>query len=468
MPKPLLMPQFGESVVEGTITKWLKSVGDSVEEYEPLVEVNTDKVDTEIASPTSGVLLKILTEPGVVAHTGTVLAWIGAKGEAVPEGAASAAGQAASAATGKPPEAKAQAASAQTSAPPSTAKAQPPGDGGTSQPESTSPPPTTTSPRSSVPSAPTPGRTRDLGFISPVVARIASEHNVDLFQVPGTGQGGRITKEDVLKYIETGAQAAPAEPIAIPPSPRPPAAISPESAVPRAPIAESQDLIPMTPVRKAIAEHMVMSERTSPHVTTVMEINMSKVVAHRQANKSAFERAGANLTYTAYFVAASAAALKEQPIVNSSFSDQGIVLHRQINIGMATSLGEEGLIVPVIKNAGDLSLLGLAKAINDLATRARARKLNPDEVRGGTFTITNHGTTGSLFATPIINQPQCAILGVGMIQKRVIVVTDSAGNDALAIRPMVYVSLTFDHRVLDGAIADVFLGKVVQSLQNWS
>jgi 2-oxoglutarate dehydrogenase E2 component (dihydrolipoamide succinyltransferase) len=460
MPKPLLMPQFGESVVEGTITKWLKSVGDSVEEYEPLVEVNTDKVDTEIASPTSGVLLEILAEPGVVAHTGTVLAWIGAKGEAIPEGAASTAGQAASAAAGKPPEAKAQSASAQTSTLPSTAKSQTSGDGGKSKSESIS--------GSPVSIAPTPGRTRDLGFISPVVARIASEHNVDLFQVQGTGQGGRITKEDVLKYIETGAQVTPAEPSVASPSPHPPTTISPESAAPRTPIAESQDLIPMTPVRKAIAEHMVMSERTSPHVTTVMEIDMSKVVAHRQANKAAFERAGANLTYTAYFIAASATALKEQPIVNSSFSDQGIVLHRQINIGMATSLGEEGLIVPVIKNAGDLSLLGLAKAINDLATRARARKLNPDEVRGGTFTITNHGTTGSLFATPIINQPQCAILGVGMIQKRVVVITDSAGNDALAIRPMVYVSLTFDHRVLDGAIADVFLGKVVQSLQNWT
>jgi 2-oxoglutarate dehydrogenase E2 component (dihydrolipoamide succinyltransferase) len=224
----------------------------------------------------------------------------------------------------------------------------------------------------------------------------------------------------------------------------------------------------MTPVRRAIADHMVLSERTSPHVTTVMEVDLSRVVTHRQANKAAFEQSGANLTYTAYFVAASAAALKEHPIVNSSFSEQGILLHRQVNIGIAASLGEEGLIVPVIKNAGDLSLLGLAKAINDLATRARAKKLLPDEVKGGTFTITNHGTTGSLFATPIINQPQCAILGVGMIQKRVVVVSDAAGDDALAIRPMVYLSLTFDHRILDGAIADAFLGKVVQSLQNWT
>jgi pyruvate/2-oxoglutarate dehydrogenase complex dihydrolipoamide acyltransferase (E2) component len=207
---------------------------------------------------------------------------------------------------------------------------------------------------------------------------------------------------------------------------------------------------------------MVFSKHTSPHVTTVMEADLSKVVKHRGANKGAFERDGVNLTFTAYFVSAVVSALKEYPIVNSSWSEEGIILHRQINIGMAASMGEGGLIVPVIKNADSLSLLGLARAINDLAERARGKKLQPDEVKGGTFTITNHGTSGSLFATPIINQPQCGILGVGMIQKRVVVI-----DDAIAIRPMVYVSLTFDHRILDGAIADYFLGTVVKSLQNW-
>lgn len=218
----------------------------------------------------------------------------------------------------------------------------------------------------------------------------------------------------------------------------------------------------MTPVRRMIAEHMVLSKHTSPHVTTVMEADLSRVVAHRDANKAVFARDGANLTYTAYLVSAIVAALKAHPIVNSSWSEQGIVLHREINIGMATSLGEAGLIVPVIKSADSLSLLGLARTINDLANRARLHQLKPDEVKGGTFTLTNHGTSGSLFATPIINQPQCAILGVGAIQKRAVVI-----NDAIAIRPMAYISLTFDHRILDGAIADYFLGKVVEYLQNW-
>ena len=212
---------------------------------------------------------------------------------------------------------------------------------------------------------------------------------------------------------------------------------------------------------------MVHSKHTSPHVTTVMEVDMSAVVAHRAANKENFARDGVNLTFTAYFVAATSIALKAFPIVNSSWSEAGIVLHRQVNIGMATSLGEAGLIVPVIKHADSLSLLGLARAINDLASRARSRKLAPDEVKGGTFTITNHGTGGSLFAQPIINQPQCGILGVGTIQKRVVVLSDKALGDVIAIRPMVYLSFTFDHRILDGAIADDWLGKVVQTLRSW-
>jgi 2-oxoglutarate dehydrogenase E2 component (dihydrolipoamide succinyltransferase) len=313
---------------------------------------------------------------------------------------------------------------------------------------------------------PATGRDRDLGFISPVVAKIASEYKVDLFQVLGTGGDGRITKKDILKYVETRETAPPeAMPIYTTPTKSVPAPSITKP--PTVPSAIPGDVLPLTPVRKAIAEHMVMSKHTSPHVTTVMEVDLSKVVAHRSANKDIFSRDGVNLTFTAYFVSATSAALKAYPIVNSSWSDQGVVLHRAINIGMATSLGEEGLIVPVIKDADGLSLLGIARTVNDLANRARTKKLQPDEVKGGTFTITNHGISGSLFASPIINQPQCGILGVGAIQKRVVVISDENLGDIIAIRPMAYITLTFDHRILDGAIADYFLAKVVESLQQF-
>ncbi len=312
----------------------------------------------------------------------------------------------------------------------------------------------------------------ELGFISPIVARLAAEHQLDLHQVPGSGLHGRITKQDVLDYLER--KAAGGEALAESPGlaqvTRPTAAVissTPASTSAYAPFSlPGDEILPLTPVRRAVAEHMVFSERTSPHVTTVMEADLSRVIAHRQANKDAFARDGVNLTFTAYFTAAAVAALKAFPIVNSSWSEQGIIIHHTINIGMATSLGEGGLIVPVIKGAESLSLLGLARSINDLAGRARARQLKPDEVKGGTFTITNHGITGSLFAAPIINQPQCAILGVGAVQKRVVVTTDASGSDALVIRPMVYLSLTFDHRILDGALGDMFLAKVVELLGN--
>ncbi len=405
------MPHLGESVDEGVVTKWLIAVGDFIEEYEPLLEVNTDKVDTEIPSPASGVLLKILIPEGTTVQAGSVLAWIGEEHESPPDNV---------------PEAQKSSTSTSTTTTPITTRN------------------VETSTKVEIPA---PGRDRELGFISPVVARIASEYGIDLYQVTGTGKGGRITKKDVLAYVEVdqmGDLDASRTPT-----------ISPE------PLRETE-MLPLSPVRRAIAEHMVLSKHTSPHVTTVMEVDLSHVVAHRDANKAAYAKDGTNLTFTAYFVAAIVAALKTYPLVNSSWSDDGIILHKEINIGMATSLGEEGLIVPVIKNADELSMLGLARTINDLADRARAKQLQPEEVRGGTFTITNHGTSGSLFATPIINQPQCAILGVGAIQKRVIVI-----EDAIAIRPMVYISLTFDHRILDGAIGDYFLGKVVESLLSW-
>lgn len=431
MPEKVVMPQLGESVVEGTVAKWLKKEGDEVKNMEALLEVSTDKVDTEIPSPADGILLKILVPDGLTVKAGALLAWIGQAGEDLPDEA------------------------------PETAKAA----GVSTAPKVAAPP---------VPADVASGRKTDLGFISPVVARLAREKNLDLSRVPGTGESGRITKKDVLAYLgqkptadaaETAAWETPGEgdlfrptEMMFPKSTPEPAAAPPDA--PARPAAGS--LIPFTTVRKTIAARMIASVQTAPHVTTVMEADLGQVTAHRQARKPEFERASVHLTYTAYFITAIIKALKTHPTVNSSWTDEGIRLHGEINIGMAVSLGEEGLIVPVIKSAENLSLLGLARSINDLSARARSRGLKPEEVQGATFTLTNHGTGGSLFATPIISQPQCAILGTGAVQKRAMVV-----NDAIAIRPMVYLSLTFDHRILDGAGADGFLAAVVDCLENW-
>lgn len=431
MPIRVIMPQLGEGVDEGTVTKWLKVKGDQVEEYEPLLEINTDKVDTEIPSPESGVLLDILVAEGSLVKAGTLLAWIGREGESIPAGGIVA---------------------DEESVPPRSEAAE----------ERIS------SPDTSVPEA---GRDRDLGFISPVVARMASEHNVDLYQVNGTGQGGRITKNDVLAFINgdpsKGLRLRSGELVSPQTAPVQTKVDVEAEAAHLSGVLAMGEVVPLSPVRRAIADHMVRSKHTSPHATAINEVDLSRVVAHRQANKETFKRDGVKLTFTAYFVAAVVTALKAYPIVNSSWSEEGVVIHPHIHIGMATSLGEEGLIVPVIRNADQFSLLGLARAINDLAGRARSKSLQPDEVRGGTFTITNHGVTGSLLATPIINQPQCAILGVGAIQKRVVVVSDKERGDTIAIRPMAYLGITFDHRILDGAVSDYFLTKVVESLGDW-
>ena len=405
MATKVLVPLLGEGIEEVTVIKWLKKEGDSVSELEPLLEVNTDKVDTEIPAPASGTVLKILAEEGVPAKVGAVLALIGKPGEAVDN-----------AGTGV------------QSLPTLEKKAE------TSQPQEML----------------TPTQTKDIGFISPVVAKVAAEHGVNLQQVQGTGLHGRITKNDVLAFVESGKQ----KDIAVTHT-RPIA-----SAV--APMMGDQ-LIKHTVIRKQIAEHMVMSKHSSPHVLTVMEADMNRVVKHHSSNKEVFARDGVNLTFTAYFMMAIVAGLKAYPHVNSSWTDEGILVHRDISLGMATSLGEDGLIVPVIKGADNLSLLAMARGVNDLANRARSKKLQPDEVKGGTFTLTNHGTSGSLFAFPVINQPQSGILGVGALQKRVVVI-----DDAIAIRPMVYLSFVFDHRILDGASADRFLMKVKETLENWS
>jgi 2-oxoglutarate dehydrogenase E2 component (dihydrolipoamide succinyltransferase) len=430
MPTNVIMPQLGESVVEGTVTRWLKRVGETVTEFEPLLEVNTDKVDTEIPAPATGTVLRVAVPEGQTVQAGTLLAVIGQPGEVV---------------------------------------ASEPADGGRA-PVTAPAPPAEANPAEA-------GRRGDLGFLSPVVARIASARGIDLAQVRGTGQGGRITKMDVLAFAEGRGASAPApwETPALGELFRPSEELqrAPTSgAAPISAAAPAGRLVPLNVVRRSIAEHMVRSRHTSPHVSTIMEADLSRVLSHRQAHKESFARDGVNLTLTAYFVSASVAALKAVPMVNASWSEQGIVLHRSVNVGVAVSLGDEGLIVPVVREADQHSLLALARKVNDLSGRARAHRLAPDEVQGGTFTLTNHGVSGSLFATPIINQPQCAILGVGALQKRVIVVEtpDPGGGvqDSLAIRPMVYLSLTFDHRILDGAMADAFLGKVVERLERWA
>ena len=418
MATKVLVPLLGEGIEEVTVIKWLKKEGDSVNELEPLLEVNTDKVDTEIPAPATGTVLKIIAEDGLPAKVGSVLAFIGKAGESVESGNAES----------EPVKAESNVKSDALS----LSKGQ---TSNVAQPEILDVP-----------------RSTDLGFISPVVAKIAAEHGVNLQQVNGTGLNGRITKNDVLGYVESGKSK-----VAVAPSP-----VARHSSPVVAPMVGDQ-LIKHTTIRKQIAEHMVMSKHTSPHVLTVMEADMSRVAKHRSMNKEIFARDGINLTFTAYFMMAIVAGLKNYPTVNSSWSDEGVLVHKAVNIGMATSLGEEGLIVPVIKDADNHSLLAMARSVNDLANRARSKKLQPDDVKGGTFTLTNHGISGSLLAYPVINQPQCGILGVGAMQKRVIVI-----DDAIAIRPMVYLSFVFDHRILDGASADWFLMKVKETLENWA
>jgi pyruvate/2-oxoglutarate dehydrogenase complex dihydrolipoamide acyltransferase (E2) component len=499
MATKVTLPQMGEGVTDATVTKWLKKEGDEVKEYDPLVEVNTDKVDTEIPSPVSGTVLKIMQTEGSTVPVDSVLVWIGKAGEAVPSNGG-----------GETPKPKTE------------AKVQPEQPKAAIQPV----PVATTSPQPvqarvvPVASAPAAQGSQGAGAVSPLVARIAAEHGVNLAAVRGSGAGGRVTKEDVLAYVQSGgAQPAPTAtgPVSMPKFDGQNMAtfLSPvvknlvqennldvsriagtgeggrvtkkdveaalanggsRAAIPLAPAQPRKaqfppaflDAVPgsvmkLNPVRKAIAEHMVRSKHTSPHVTTIMEVDMVAVSAHRAANKAAFAQQNVNLTFTAYFVAAMVAACQAYPIVNSSWSDEGMAIHGAINVGVATALEPDGLIVPVVKNAGGMTLMQMATAVNDLSGRARGKQLKPDEVQGGTITLTNHGTSGSLFATPIINQPQCAILGTGAIQKRAVVI-----NDAIAIRPMVYMGLTFDHRILDGAVADYFLGTVKFTLENWA
>ncbi|NCC31758.1 MAG: 2-oxo acid dehydrogenase subunit E2 [Chloroflexia bacterium] len=430
MTTELTMPQLGESVTEGTIGRWLKQPGETVAKYEPLLEVITDKVDSEVPAPVAGTLLEILVPEGETVRVGTVIARLGSPTDAVAPA---------------PPA---------RSAPPA-----PPEAGAVPRAE-------VMAARSAMPTSSAPAHNT---FLSPVVARLIAEHGLDPADIPGTGQGGRITKQDVLKFVaarETATtsistQPLPADPVPAVAPPVMPA--GPAMPVERIALPEDAELVPLSPMRRRIAEHMERSVRTAPHVTTVMEVDLSRVMAHREAHRASFEQQGVRLTVTPYVVQAVATALGKTSVFNGSFTAEGIVIHRRIHIGVAVAL-DEGLLVPVIRDADEKNLLGLARAVGDLADRARTRRLQPDETQGGTFTITNHGIGGSLFATPIINQPQAAILGVGAIVKRPIVITQH-GVDAIAIKPMAYLSLTFDHRIADGATADAFLLDIKRVLE---
>src|SRR5262245_58242089 len=441
MPTEIKMPQLGESVTEGTVGKWLKQPGERVEKYEALLEVTTDKVDTEVPAPAAGVMRQIVVPEGQTVRVGTLLAVLdddGAVGDRRPT-------------DDQRPTTNDQR---------STTHDEP--SAGTPNPQLPTPNP----------------QLQTNTFVSPVVARLAAEHHLDLGKIQGTGQGGRVTKQDVLKYVAArGKQptvaiqpAAPPEfapPMAAPVPARPAAAAIPEmAAATDLELPEDAELLPISSMRRAIAEHMVRSRRTAPHVTTVAEVDVGRISAHRERRKADFERQGVRLTFTAYFVQACVAGLQAVPIVNASYSDEGITMYRRIHVGVAVAL-DEGLIVPVIRDADEKNLLGLARAVGDLSDRARGRRLQAGETQGGTFTITNHGVGGSLFAMPIINQPQAAILGVGAIQKRAVVLTQD-GVDAIAIRPMCYLSLTFDHRLLDGATADQFVMAVKQFLEGYA
>ncbi len=477
----VVMPQMGVSVAEGTITKWLKQVGDSVAVDEPLLEISTDKVDTEVPSPAEGVLAQILVEEGATVDVGTVLATIGAPGAAEAEQPA-----------------------AEPAAPQAQPATQPAADaaGAVSSSEGGMPPPPEAPDTAvSAPVAPTPpaaeqqqggnGKT----FVSPVVARIAAEHGVDPGSVHGTGTGGRVTKKDILSFIESGAAAPETSPAPEPqqapepqPAPEPAAAqaaaapppppTAPPSPPPRppapAPVGDAQlqpgeSVEPMTAMRRGVMEHMRRSLDTSAHVTSAIEVDMSKVVAARDQIKAEYQRSyGVNPTYLAFVARATVDTLRNYPWINAEIRGESIVTRSFVNLGIAVSLeGGRGLIVPVIKHAEDLNLLGMARQIAELAERARTKKLLPDDVQGGTFTITNPGGFGTFHGTPIISQPQVGILGTYALVKRPWVVQDDLGNDVVAIRPMMNITLTYDHRLVDGAYSGQFLRDLRERLQTW-
>ena len=435
MPTDIIMPQMGESIVEGTITKRLKKPGDKVQRDEPLFEISTDKVDAEIPAPASGILQEIKVTEGTTVGVNTVVGTIAADGEAaVPAKAAPAPlAKEETPAPGKKEEKKP--AAAPTPAP--AASAAPPQESAEDE-EARS---------------------------SPLVRKIARDHGVSLSQISGTGLGGRITKQDIMAFIDRQS-SAPVTPSA--PVPQP-AAASAASRLPAPPTATYPgDLVPLTNMRKIIAQRMIESRRTSAHVHCMYEVDFTRIVSLRAKHKSGFEqRHGVRLTFMPFFVRAAIIAVQQWPIINASLEVDNIRYHRQINVGIAVAL-DWGLIVPVLKNAGDLNFLGLQRGITDLGERARSKKLKPEDVEGSTFTVTNPGQFGAVFGLPIINQPNSAIMGVGGITKQPLVVTDEEGNDSIAIRSVVHLTLGYDHRLIDGAVADQFMALVKKTLENWS
>lgn len=478
----VVMPQMGESIVEGTLTRWLKKPGEKVERDEPLFEISTDKVDTEIPSPAAGVLSEVLVQEGATVAINSIVARIG-EGNGAGATAAPAKQEAPAKEVRPAPETKpdvevgpsATVPEARTPAP-----APPPAP----IPRAAGPYPIEPPPQAQQRQAPTPQRaaapappapavqadgTEDQGPLSPLVRKMAREYNIDLSQVRGTGAGGRITKQDVETYMSSQAArtySAPAAPPPTQPRPAPEAPVQPPPAPQPMPLPEAARTRtePMSNMRQKIAEHMVMSKRTSAHVTTVHRVDMTNVAKLRDKSKAEFQaRNGFALTFLPFVTAAAAEALRGFPIFNASIDGKNIVYYRDINIGIAVAL-EAGLIVPVIRNADEKNVAGLQRAIVDLASRARSRQLKPEEVQGGTFSITNFGSFGSIFATPVINQPQVAILGLGAVEKIPAVID----GDAIAIRSQAHLALTFDHRLIDGALADQFCQKVKSILENWS
>jgi len=443
MATDVVMPQMGESIAEGTIVRWIKKVGDKVDRDEPLFEISTDKVDAEIPSPAAGVVTEIRVKEGETVPVNSVVALIGAAGEAA---------QAPPAAQTPPAPAKGQ-----------TPTPSPQADGTTTptprpaQPAAAAPTAAKAAPAQTggAPSAEDVIRQRS----SPLVRKIAKENNVDISQLQGSGIAGRVTKDDILGHIGRERQEGSAKALAE----RQPAVApkGPAIDMPAFKPGAATEVVPMSVMRKKIAEHMVMSRRTSAHVHSVFEVNFGRIDQIRRQKKSEYERAGAKLTYLSFIVKAAIDALRAVPVVNASIDGDNVVYHQQVNLGIAVAL-DWGLIVPVIKAADEKNLLGLSRSVADLAARARSKQLKPEEVSGGTFTITNPGVFGALFGMPIINQPQVAILGVGNVEKRPVVI-----DDAIAVRPMAYLTLGYDHRIIDGAVADQFMSHVKHALENW-
>jgi len=448
----VIMPQMGESITEGTMSRWIKQVGDAVKRDEPIFEISTDKVDAEIPAPNAGVLSEVLVQEGETVAVGTIVARIETEaGAAAPAAAPSAAKE--------PPAAAPAAPAAAAVAPPAAAP----------------PPPPAAPPAPSAPAGTAEERLQQKS--TPLVRKMVEEHGLDLAQIPGSGSSGRVTKQDVLSYLEGGAPAATPAPVAAPAAPAPtaaPAAPAPTAApaAPSVPAAatvqawEGDRVEPWNRVRKLTADHMILSRRVSAHVNSLMEIDYTHVVNVRRKLKAQFAERGVNLTYLSFIVKAVADNLRKHPVVNAAVSGDNTIFRRDINVGIAVAL-DWGLIVPVIKHADELSLLGIARAIQDLAERARTKKLAPEDIQKGTFTITNPGGFGTYVGTPIINQPQVAILAVGAIEKRPSVITLPDGSDALGIRTKGMWCMAYDHRIVDGADADRFLADVRQSLHTF-